>query len=92
MAKAVLVFDMTENCRNIKGDSKHGCLFGGMNCLLSGEDVMPEVAIGIRSSTCPLRPLPEKDNTKYWSDEYADGWKEGWNECLDAITGGAEDE
>ena len=35
---------------------------------------------------CPLRPLPHK----LQADWYTDGYKEGFNSCLDEITGETE--
>ena len=35
---------------------------------------------------CPLLKLPEKDNGVYYPDEYKDGFKDGWNACIDKIS------
>nr|UWG14238.1 MAG: hypothetical protein [Bacteriophage sp.] len=37
---------------------------------------------------CPLMDLPEKDNGDYPSNTSDAGFAEGWNQCIDEITGG----
>lgn len=37
---------------------------------------------------CPLKPLPDKDDFDDPNDEYYTGCRDGWNDCLDEITGG----
>lgn len=38
---------------------------------------------------CPLKPMPEKKNCDVFSFGTQIGaWREGWNACIDAITGG----
>ena len=39
-----------------------------------------------RENGCPLRPLPHK----LQADWYTDGYKEGFNACLEEITGETE--
>lgn len=38
--------------------------------------------------TCPLMTLPEKDNGSYLVETFDAGYAEGWNACIDEITGG----
>ena len=37
---------------------------------------------------CPLMDLPEKDNGDYPANTSDAGFVEGWNQCIDEITGG----
>lgn len=37
---------------------------------------------------CPLMDLPEKDNGDYPANTSDAGFAEGWNQCIDEITGG----
>lgn len=39
---------------------------------------------------CPLMDLPEKDTGIYPANTVDAGYAEGWNTCLDEITGGEE--
>lgn len=34
---------------------------------------------------CPLKSLPEKEETTYENDEYDEGYVFGWNQCLEKI-------
>ena len=51
-----------------------------------------------RPERCPLQTLPEKKNHSYEDNPHSDNFEdefeywenEGWNECLDTITGGKE--
>lgn len=79
MAKAVLVMDMPENCFKCK-------LQNWANCKITNKCHVGEC----RPDWCPLRELPEKEETvypqecydnSYWSDEM----RAGWNACLDMI-------
>ena len=90
MAKAVLIMDMPEQvcqkctlCYETENDDEYLCCATGK--------LVPD---GEKPDWCPLRELPERKETLctqkwytngYWSDEM----KAGWNECLDAIEGGA---
>ena len=39
---------------------------------------------------CPLMDLPGKDNGDYPANTSDAGFAEGWNQCIDEITGGRE--
>lgn len=80
--KSVLVIDKSNDC---------GC------CPCSGEEFGMCQAVNNEKecdyynipSWCPLKPLPEK---RHYSDELADEkgndmYMQGWNDCLDEITG-----
>lgn len=41
---------------------------------------------------CPLIDLPEKDNGDYPANTSDAGFVEGWNQCIDEITGGNYDD
>lgn len=98
MAKAILVIDMPERCTKcpllLTIPQKGGlalCLARPTN---GQEEYNPKHEKSWRPDWCPLRELPERKETLctqkwytngYWSDEM----KAGWNECLDAIEGGA---
>lgn len=40
-----------------------------------------------RPNWCPLMDLPEKDNGDYPANTFDAGFAEGWNQCIDEITG-----
>lgn len=44
------------------------------------------IRLNSKPSWCPLKPLPHK----LQADWYTDGYKEGFNACLDEITGETE--
>ncbi len=86
--KAILVIDKPESCTS--------CLLGIYNkkwfCLKTLKDIDITDRYNI-PEWCPLRPLPQKkeirDSIQFrgFAEEYR---KEGWNECLDEITGETE--
>ena len=45
-----------------------------------------------RPDWCPLMDLPEKDNGDYPANTSDSGFAEGWNQCIDEITGGNYDD
>lgn len=91
MAKAVLVMDMPEDCKQ--------CVFcRGLNaCKLKKYLVRDKICTvytvdkqimeGGKPDWCPLRELPERsDHPEHCDNGRFDA---GWNACLDAIEGGA---
>lgn len=91
MAKAVLVMDMPEDCKQ--------CVFcRGLNaCKLKKYLVRDKICTvytvdkqimeGGKPYWCPLRELPERsDHPEHCDNGRFDA---GWNACLDAIEGGA---
>lgn len=74
--KAILVIDMPKNCAKCKLMYLQGI----------GESICNAVDWEERPSWCPLRPLPHK----LQADWYTDGYKEGFNACLEEITGETE--
>lgn len=43
-----------------------------------------------RPDWCPLMDLPKKDNGDYPANTSDAGFTEGWNQCIDEITGGVD--
>lgn len=41
----------------------------------------------IKPDWCPFMDLPEKDNGDYPANTSDAGFAEGWNQCIDEITG-----
>lgn len=95
MAKAVLIMDMPESCDMCDfaddtqppryGEKTLYCTVPGI-----GEDVTDYIAC--RPDFCPLRELPERKETNYYMNNKGKGIVEGWNACLEEITGGNTDE
>lgn len=83
MSKSVLVIDTPENCGKCKFISNFWCrATGGRR--VPNNDVIPV--------WCPLMDLPEKDNGDYPANTSDAGFVEGWNQCIDEITGGEVDD
>ncbi len=60
-------------------------------CLGAGKCVLDKEAEMI-PDWCPLMDLPEKDNGDYPANTSDAGFVEGWNQCIDEITGGNSDD
>ena len=87
--KAILVTDMPKCCGE--------CYFcRGLNVcylkrMLEGDGLLTiwtvdkQILDRTKPDWCPLVPMPEYDTESYFPDEYMDGYKDGWNACLDAI-------
>lgn len=56
-------------------------------CPIVGKCVLDKEAEAI-PDWCPLMDLPEKDNGDYPANASDAGFVEGWNQCIDEITGG----
>lgn len=89
MSKVVLVFDMPDSCSKCP-------LFGGyyadMCCKgMNNRGINYPYPEDFRQDWCPLKPLPEEDNDEHVS-EWGRGYQGGWNDCINAITGGCKDE
>ena len=78
--KAILVIDMPESCTS--------CLLGIYNkkwfCLDTNKDIDVTDRYNI-PDWCPLKPMPKRA----FIDQGVP-FNEGWNACLDAITGETE--
>ena len=82
MSKSVLVMKTPENCRS--------CMHIGTFryfCRITCKDIEDA---SVRPDWCPLMDLPEKDNGDYPSNTVDAGYAQGWNTCLDEITGGED--
>lgn len=90
MSKSVLVMETPEDCESCV---LHGGIFHSfckINCRYI-ED------LSAKPDWCPLKPLPEKMKlTGVYGREYFQNngkmpsYKIGWNDCIDAITGGGD--
>ena len=84
MSKSVLVIDTPKKC-----DS---CMYVGTFhafCRINCRDIKD---LSARPDWCPLMDLPEKDNGDYPANTSDAGFVEGWNQCIDEITGGNSDD
>lgn len=102
MSKSVLVIDTPENCY----DCPFGTAYCGeleyvgycelADCLDCDEILTTEEHYDCESKSkpvwCPLMDLPEKDNGDYPANTFDAGFVEGWNQCIDEITGGNSDD
>ena len=55
-------------------------------CRVNNRDITD---LSIRPDWCPLKPLPEKMTGVAITDHW-NSIKEGWNACIDEITGGVK--
>ena len=84
MSKSVLVMKTPENCKSCI----HISTFRAF-CRINCRDIKD---IGTKPDWCPLMDLPEKDNGDYPDNTFDAGFVEGWNQCIDEITGGNSDD
>lgn len=85
MSKSVLVIDTPESCRS--------CYLRGFTldlqyCKVERKRIKDT---SIKPDWCPLKPLPEKITRVAITDHW-NSIKAGWNNCIDAITGGNSDD
>lgn len=79
MAKGlILVDDIPCNCFECGNHNYHFCSWTG-DCI---EEYMNDE---YRPNSCPIKPVPEKEEMTYENDEYDDGYVFGWNQCLEKI-------
>lgn len=82
MSKSVLVMETPESCRS--------CYLCGFTLALQycREKLKDIKGTSVKPDWCPLKPLPEKDDfVNVPHDEYYTGYHDGWDNCIDAITG-----
>lgn len=82
MSKSVLVIDTPKKC-----DS---CMYVGTFhsfCRINCRDIKDT---STKPEWCPLKPLPEKSTTENDMTDYQCGMVDGWNQCIDEITGGMD--
>ena len=85
MSKAVLIFDMPNSCKEC---SLFGDFYADMYCKgMDNRTINYPYPKDFRQDWCPLKPLPEEDNSDHLS-EWARGYQGGWNDCINAIVGG----
>lgn len=80
MAKGIIVVDMPETCRHIRGEKEKGCPFGGVVCQVNQRDVMGYLVKGSKPDWCPIKPMPERANHEGYCDNGR--YDKGWNDCL----------
>lgn len=85
MSKSVLVINTPKYCALCVLRSGVSHPF----CRVNNRDITD---LSIRPDWCPLMDLPEKDNGDYPSNTFDAGFAEGWNQCIDEITGGNADD
>lgn len=90
MQKSVFTIETPERCEDCPciGISA-GCHVG--YCKLAGK-INSDYHVKIIPDWCPLMDLPEKDNGDYPANTVDAGFAEGWNQCIDEITGGEVDD
>lgn len=92
MSKSVLVTETPENCYDCPiGQDCSNILEASLFCLGAGKCVLDKEAEMI-PDWCPLMDLPKKDNGDYPANTSDAGFVEGWNQCIDEITGGNFDD
>lgn len=94
MNKSVLVIDTPKTCMRCP----FGLIIGGyFFCAITidKDGVFKQIRddlYGIKKQDwCPLKPLPEKITRVAVTDHW-NSIKAGWNNCIDAITGGNADD
>ena len=100
MRKSALVTDTPKNCYDCPfgteycGDSEYEGCCELAECLDSDMRLITEEHYDYESESrpdwCPLVDLPEKDNGDYPANTSDTGFAEGWNQCIDEITGGMD--
>lgn len=92
MNKSVLVIDTPESCTECKiGHDMSGYMEVCIICQIANKVTLNDEAES-RPVWCPLMDLPEKDNGDYPANTPDAGFAEGWNQCIDEITGGNADD
>lgn len=88
MSKSVLVINTPEHgCVScLIGRNRSNYLETCIYCPIAGKCVLDKEAEAI-PDWCPLKPLPKKRKYRYYN-----GDTRGWNDCIDAITGGNADD
>lgn len=91
MSKSVLVIDTPERCIDCEiGQDYSNIIEICVSCPIAGKSALDGEAESI-PDWCPLKPLPEKITRVAVTDHW-NSIKAGWNNCIDAITGGNADD
>lgn len=89
MSKSVLVIDTPKNCMECHLLTL--LMIGGKpTCMATRNHVYSDKLKSEKPEWCPLMDLPEKDTGIYPTNTVDSGYAEGWNTCLDEITGGED--
>ena len=93
MSKSVLVIDTPESCTECKiGHDMSGYMEVCIICQIANKATLNDEAES-RPDWCPLKPLPKKDDfVNIPHGEYYTGYHDGWDNCIDEITGGDSDD
>lgn len=87
MSKSVLVIDTPERCIDCEiGQNYSSIIETCVFCPIAGKSTLDGEVESI-PDWCPLMDLPEKDDFDDPYDEYYTGYRDGWNRCLEEITG-----
>ena len=84
MSKSVLVIDTPESCRSCY---LRGFTLALQYCKVESEHIKDT---SVKPYWCPLIDLPKKDNGDYPANTSDAGFADGWNQCIDEITGGMD--
>lgn len=89
MSKAVLIMDMPESCRD--------CMIRSLadDCQTTGRYVQGYRHNNSKPDWCPMKELPEMchiTGASGQTKDYVNGYRTGWNDCIDIITGGNDNE
>lgn len=79
MSKSVLVIDTPENCRSCY---LRWFTLNLQYCRGKLKDIKDT---SVKPDWCPLKPLPEKRDTKMTGADWNCGYNDGWNACVDEI-------
>lgn len=85
MSKSVLIIDTPESCRSCY---LRGFTLNLQYCRGKLKDIKD---VSTKPDWCPLMDLPEKYNGDYSANMSDASFVEGWNQCIDEITGGEVD-
>lgn len=101
MSRSIVVVDTPETCVNCIFCQEYG--IGSKKyayCYVTNGDSENDMKLidciygycQSKPDWCPLMDLPEKDNGDYPANTSDAGFAEGWNQCIDEITGGETDD
>lgn len=85
MSKSVLVIDTPENCDKCKIRAINLAWCNISRKSTSHHPSGKPMDERNRPDWCPIKPLPEKKD--FWEEEHGGKFSEGWNACIDEITG-----
>lgn len=82
MDKSIIMLDTPDSCSECfcQRYTVYGYACGLANTMNEGTHCRPD--------WCPLRPLPEHHTAPKTATGYEIGYEDGWNDCLNKITGG----